>query len=49
MKAGAEEAGAIKKVSVLMDTNILHTTFLYSLQNDIFTPFTTCIYAGPVV
>lgn len=49
MKAGAEEAGAVKKVSVWMDTDILHTTFLYSFQNDILTLFTTGIYAGPVV
>lgn len=49
MKAGVEEAGAIKIVSVLMGADIFHTTFLYSFQNDIFTLFTTCVYAGPVV
>lgn len=32
-----------------METDILHTTFLYSAQNDIFTLSTTCICAGPVV
>lgn len=47
MEADAEET--MKKISVLVDTDILHTTFLSSFQNDIFTLFTTCIYAGPVI